>query len=303
MISAALFSAVLMVGVPGTARAAITITLNNKFIDEYANRATMTASVHIDAAAPKPHANNVDGDEHAAGTSDAIGLAAVVEIMNANLTDEGSGVGDLENSVGKNVSITGYWRIWPEHGGTGNDFTQGGTVAPIDNTNPPHVFEIHPILSIDGFSLQSSLMPIADYQPKNALDAFQAYDRTSCKITGDANTTTITTDMVGYNYVRYRLALTDQSVPRKTADGGIEFFAQVEDPDAGDLIANEVRMIAAPGSEIATRISSMHNGDSLVVWGIPRVDLSLVRYRATHPNARDWNLPYEMILVAIDQGS
>jgi hypothetical protein len=299
--AAPLLTALFMLCTVAAARATITITLNNKFIDEYANRATMTATVHIDAAAPRPHANNVDGDEHAAGTSDAIGLATVVEIMNANVANEKTGVGDLEGSTGKDVSITGFWRIWPEHGGTDNDFTQGGTIAPIENTNPPHVFEIHPILSIDGTSLQSSLVPIEGYDPKDALDSFQTYDRTSCKITADGNTTTVTTDMVGYNYVRYRLALTSQSTPRTTADGGIEFFAQVEDPDAGDLIANKVRMVAAPGTEIAMRISSMHSGDSLVVWGIPRLDLSLVRYRAAHPNASEWNLPYEMILVAIDQ--
>jgi hypothetical protein len=31
---------------------------------------------------------------------------------------------------------------------------------------------------------------------------------------------------------------------------------------------------------------------------VPRIDLSLVKYRATHPNAAEWNLPYEIIVAA-----
>jgi hypothetical protein len=297
----AIFASMIALSLPATAQATITITLNNSFIDQYANRATITATVHVDAAAPQPHANNIDGDEHAAGTSDAIGLASVIEIMNANLSSESPAVSDLEKAVGRDVTVTGFWRIWPEHGGSDNNFTQGGAVAPITDTNPPHVFEIHPILSIDGNPLQQSLVPISDYAPKNALESFQAYERTRCSVTAGTSTTTITTEMVGYNYVRYRLTLGADSTLRATADNGAEFFAQVVDPDDGSLIANKVRMIAAPGSAILDRIKTMHSGDSLIVWGIPRVDLSLVRYRATHPDASQWSLPYEMILVAIDQ--
>jgi hypothetical protein len=299
-ILAFVLAAVSVLCAPAKCLATITITLNNDFINQYANRATITATVHVDAAAPRPHANKEDGDEHAAGTSDTIGLATVVEIMNANVGAESNAVSDLEDATGKDVSITGYWRIWPEHGGSANDFSQGGTVESIENTNPPHVFEIHPILAINGVPLGDSLVPISDYQPKDPEDAFQAYDRTRCTIASGTKTTTITTEMIGYNYVRYRLALNGQSALKSTDDGGIEFFAQVENPDDSDLIANKVRMVAAPGTALMSKIRAMHNGDSIVVWGIPRVDLSLVRYRASHPDANQWSLPYEMMLVGVD---
>lgn len=283
--------------VSAPASATITIVLKNSFIDTYANRATIQAPVHVFATAPRPHPNKTDGDDHAAGTSSTTGLATVIEIMNANRPAEHAGVADLEAAESKTISAMGYWRIWPEHGGS-NDFVQGGAVDPITNTNPPHVFEIHPMLSIDSIDLSSSLVPISGYQPKDAETAFEAYDGTRCSISGGADTTTITTSMIGYNYVRYQLRMTPKSNLQATTDGGYEFFAQVEDPDSGDLVANKVRMVVAPGTALRTKIESMHSGQSLVVWGIPRLDLSLVRYRAAHPNARDWTLPYEMILVA-----
>jgi len=59
-------------------------------------------------------------------------------------------------------------------------------------------------------------------------------------------------------------------------------------------------MIAAPGASIKTHIAKMRPGDTLVVWGIPRIDPSLVGYRAKHPNAAHWNLPYEMMLVDVE---
>lgn len=297
---ASLLVSLVVLMAPSRASATLSITLNNSFINDYANRATITAKVHIDTAASSPHSDQSDGDEHAAGTSDAIGFATVVEIMNAK-NKPSSGVTDLEQAAGRDVSLTGFWRLWPEHGGSDDNFTQGGDVAPITNTNPPHVFEIHPILSIDGNQLQTSIDTIDGYSPKDAADAFAAYERTSCTVTPGFNTTTITTEMIGYNYVEYRMLLTDQSKIQQLTDGGIEFFAQVEDAggDSGqaDLIANKVRMIAAPGTAIFSKVEAMHSGDSLVVWGVPRIDLSIVRYRASHPETQNWSLPYEMILV------
>jgi hypothetical protein len=284
------------------AAASITIVLRNSFINQYANRATINANFHVDAAAPRPHPNASDGDEHAAGISPQIGLVTVIEIMNANLASESAPVADLEGAEGKTIAVTGFWRIWAEHGGS-SDFVQFGSADPVEDTNPPHVFEIHPILSIDGMPLQDSLQKIEGYDPKDPVTAFQAYDRTRCVITGGSNTTTITTEMIGYNYVRFQVALTAQSTFKPTDDGGEEFFAQVQDPEDGDLIANKVRMIVAPGTAIAQRLSTMHKGDSVVVWGIPRIDLSLVKYRAANKKASQWSLPYEMMLVAPDSST
>jgi hypothetical protein len=281
------------------ASANITITLRNTFIEKYANRATINTDVRIDKAAPKPHGAAEDGDMHAAGVSEDIGLATVVEIMNANATDESSAVADLEGDEDKTVSIGGYWRLWPEHGGTGNDFTQFGPIESITSTNPPHVFEIHPILSLDNISLDESQHVIGGYAPKDPDVAFAAYDRTQCKIVSTGDTTEITTDMIGYNYVKFQITLNESAIAHKLDDNGFSFFAQVQDPDSGDLIANKVRMVYALGTSLSSTLQTMKGGSSLVVWGIPRIDLSELSYRAKHPQSSDWSLPYEMIIVAI----
>ncbi len=74
----------------------------------------------------------------------------------------------------------------------------------------------------------------------------------------------------------------------------------MRDPHSHSVLEPKVRMIAAPGASIETHIAKMRPGDTLVVWGIPRIDPSLVGYRAKHPNAAHWSLPYEMMLVDVE---
>lgn len=61
----------------------IEITLNNDFIEQYRDRATISASFVVDKAHPRPNPPKNDGDLHAAGRAPEIGLATVAEIMNA----------------------------------------------------------------------------------------------------------------------------------------------------------------------------------------------------------------------------
>jgi hypothetical protein len=125
---------VIAVIVPCGARAGgVTIVLSNRFINGYANRATIDATVDIAYATQRPHSKATDGDEHAAGTSKKIGLVTVVEIMNAHEPDEREAVADLEEAGKKTVSIVGFWRLWPEHAGAA-DFVQSGEADEIANT-------------------------------------------------------------------------------------------------------------------------------------------------------------------------
>src|SRR5271166_3264855 len=77
-----------VIGMASQASATITIQLQNAFIDKYANRATIDTNVTVDVAAPRPHTASQDGDMHGAGRSADIGLATVVEIMNAGRNEE-----------------------------------------------------------------------------------------------------------------------------------------------------------------------------------------------------------------------
>ncbi len=159
----------------GARAGGVAIVLSNRFISANANRATIDTTVDIAYAAQRPHSNATNGDEQAAGTSKKIGLATVVAIMNAREPYERDAVADLEEAGNKTVSIAGFWRLWPGHA-VAADFVQSGEADEITNTNPPRVFEIHPVLTIDGIAVEHALQPIADYPVSNAADAFAHHD-------------------------------------------------------------------------------------------------------------------------------
>src|SRR5437763_15313753 len=117
------------------ANAQVVIKLNNSFIQEFANRATITATYSVVKSHHKPNPPSKDGDTHSAGTAPEIGLAAVAEIMNAK--DQKAALNAIlavEGSSNETVTITGAWRLWPEHAG-GEDQVQGAASPPFDTTN------------------------------------------------------------------------------------------------------------------------------------------------------------------------
>jgi hypothetical protein len=296
--AAILVAVLFIVTVAAPASATITIELQNSFIDKYANRATIDVpKFMVDVAAPRPHTAASDGDMHAAGHSASdVGFATVVEIMNARDPKEAAADAALQE-VGAH-RIMGYWRLWPEHGGTDTIFKQFGKIPKITTTNPNHAFEIHPMLRIDSIDLSSSLRPIPGYPPKDATTAFQAYENARCEITADDASTTIVTGMLGYNYVKFAMNLTESPTIHKLSDG-FTFFADVFDVDSHEMVAHRVRMVLAGGTAEAKAITAKKKGDTIVVLGLPRIDLSLVKYRSMHADASQWTLPYEMILAGI----
>src|ERR1700692_3129790 len=128
------------------------LELNRSFIEKYKNRLTISGDYFVDAAHKKPNAPAQDGDMHVAGRSAEIGLATVAEIQNAKLSPKAVDAVHQVEGTGQSVPIKGVWRIWPEHGGDNSFIQQSGAGDPFSGTpptNPPHVFEIHPILQID----------------------------------------------------------------------------------------------------------------------------------------------------------
>jgi hypothetical protein len=147
------------------------LELNRSFIEKYKNRLTISAKYIVDAAHKKPNTPKKDGDMHVAGRAAEIGLATVAEIQNAKeVPDALQIIRDVEGSDRK-IAVTGVWRIWPEHGGdqthkqrsvAGSKYTGTGP------TNPPHVFEIHPVLQIEDQQLQTTLKPIDGFTQRLA---------------------------------------------------------------------------------------------------------------------------------------
>jgi hypothetical protein len=294
-------AAVLLVAallLPAAARAEIQITLENSFIEKFKDRATIDATYTVDKAHPRPNPPAKDGDLHAAGRAPEIGFATVAEVMNAAAQPEAVDLIHQAERSGEPLAVRGVWRLWCEHGGD-SQHIQGQPLQPFTTTNPPHVFEIHPLLRVADHDLASSFQPIDGFAYKDASQAFHAYEQLPSHITAGDGTTTITTRMAGFNYVEFVIVLAEE--PAHVLSDGLTVKAAVLDTEGG-LLVSERRMVAVAGTAPYAKLKALHKGESLHVVGIPRIDLSLVSWRVAN-SARlagilDWSLPYELVLVA-----
>jgi len=296
---------------PSISCAEIELTLNNSFIEQLKNKVTIDTTFTVDKAHAKPNPSSKDGDLHIAGRASEVGLPIVAEIMNARLQGEAMDVIHSVEGKGKQIPISGAWRIWVEHGGNAPQVQGEPLDHPFDTTNPEHVFEIHPITKIEGKPLLSSLQPIIGFRTKDAHDAFLSYENKQCQLIPNKDTTTIVTSMGGYNYVEFRIK--PHSDLRELEDG-VSIMASVLDLNEELLVTNR-RMVIPKDTSAEHAVRHLPQGSSLHVLGIPRVDLALVSWR-THCASSDatkdkckqyaqrkdilkWNLPYEMIIVAV----
>jgi hypothetical protein len=285
---------------PVVANAQIQITLKNSFIEKFKNRVTVDTTFTVDKAHKRPNPPKKDADLHIAGRAPEIGLPIVAEIMNAK--DEDAAVDLIHSVEGKNqaIKLSGAWRLWCEHGGESLQI-QGAKLEPFTNTNPDHVFEIHPITILAGQSITESLKPIEGFPAKDAETAFMSYENKKSQIVPNATkkTTTIVTSMGGFNYVEFKIEITDD--PFAVSDGTM-VFARVLDLDE-EVLVQKRRMVFVKGSEPEIAVKKLHKGDIMHVLGVPRIDLALVSFRSTHaktkPGILNWNLPYEMLIVGV----
>ncbi len=292
--------AVMLMLTCGTAAAQIEITLNNTFIEKYKGRATIDANFIVDKAHKKPNPPTKDSDMHIAGRAKEIGLPTVAEIMNA--ASEPASVDAIHQIEGTDqpIAMSGAWRIWCEHGGSSTQI-QGAPVDKITTTNPDHVFEIHPITHLGQNSLLETLHTINGYEPKDANQAFLSYENKKSHITLRKSNTTITTTMGGFNYVDFIMRTNGEQ--KETIDGRF-VMSQVLDLD-GNLLVQNRRMVFIKDTGPEVLLRSLATGNCLHVLGIPRIDLSVISWRIKNGKARpevlDWNLPYEMIVVAAQE--
>lgn len=283
-----------------------TIVLKRAWIERYKDRATIDANFTIDHAHPKPNTPAKDGDMHVAGRApQEIGLPMVAEIMNAAAANEQGAVKQVHANEGNGqfIPVTGAWRIWFEHPPSSASQIQFANFPPAANTNPDHVFEIHPLTKVGNNDLVPSFHDIKGFAPKDAQAAFGAYEKLSVSIRATSTAVTITSSKAGYNYVLFTLHATSKATA--LGDGGLALTASVL-PEAGeedDEIAENVRMIFVPGSDPFNKVKSGFGiGDELTVLGIPRVNLNalstFIQSAGTATVTR--KLPYEMIIVALE---
>ncbi|MFK4719385.1 hypothetical protein [Bradyrhizobium niftali] len=278
------------------------LELNRSFIEKYKNRLTISAQYIVDAAHKRPNPGSKDGDMHVAGRAPEIGLATVAEIQNAKSVPAAVDAIHAVEGTGQSIALSGVWRIWPEHGGDNSHIQQSGAGAPYEGpapTNPPHVFEVHPILNLGGQDLRDTLQPIAGYEEKEAEDAFSRYERSTFEITPSEDRVRLRMRMVGFNYVKFMLKLRKRF--HREEDG--EFVSAAiysAKEDEQELLVHDRRVGFVAGTAPDEKQKSLQVGDCMLVLGIPRVDLALVSWRIRHGgDALRWSMPYEIIAVGV----
>lgn len=287
------------------------ITLRKSFIDSFMYRATIDCNYDVWYTHHVAKAAKDDGDIHFSGYDKRIGMPTVAEILNAKeqraaidtiIAHEGRG-----KANNRLLEMTGVWRLWPEHMGSGANFVQGMKLSKAKiqegKTNPDHVFEIHPMTSIAGIDLLGSLKNIEGYTPKNWRLVYGKISQKAFTISSTEKNITFKTTQIGYNYIDLWIRI--DSLP-EMEDGAYAYcrtFDSDFDPDNDDIDAKTVtqktRIILVKDSEAYTEAMDKGVGGFMHILGTPRINLSILSWRVsvsdTRPEVLTWRFPFEII--------
>jgi hypothetical protein len=304
------FLMIALICAPVVCSGKMVLGLDKHFIETFKDKATITTHFHIDAvpAHANPHPIGDDGDIHMAGRDSVIRLPLVAEIINAR--KESQSLTFLKNLVndgalGKEVDLTGVWRIWFEHLSTTPQLQNEDFPAPNDS-GMAHAFELHPVTVFGAFDIHDSFVPIESgttkFHGKDAGEAFNGeYETLMADITTNGAQVEITSGRGTLNYANFIMKLAAK--PVGVGDGSIvsaKVFP-VGDEDA-PVFPRNVRMVFVKGTAPAERLKTLAKGDTLHVMGVPRVNLHAVSLIVNKLKANEtWHgpLPYEMIIVAV----
>jgi hypothetical protein len=287
------------------------IELDNEFIKQFANRATIT-SEYVISGMSAVHPPDKDGEVHVGGWADAAGLACVAEVMNAATSGKVARQAFTKAlNAHQKVTVTGAWRLWGEHGGTAPQVQSLGTTPkfPLPGefpSNPDHVFEIHPVTTIkSGNQVTDAAAAIGEtpgFTPHDATKAIVlGYETLPCKLVPKNGRTRIITRSLGFNFTEFVIRLSEDPVPLEDGHGVI---CSVFDTD-GELLVRGRRMVFVKGTDADDQLQGLKKDRRMRVTGIPRISLKLVQWRLEHQDdpgfdvkPLEWRLPYEMIIVA-----
>jgi len=296
----------------------LVIELDNKFIEKYANRATITSEFTITGISAN-HPDPKDGEVHNGGWADEAGLPCVAEVMNVARAGKEAGLAFHKAfKDGTKVTVTGAWRIWGEHSGGGNQIQVLGPKPPGNlpgaPSNPDHVFEIHPVTTVkvgdDATDATPAIGDTLNFKPNDAHHAFvDLYETAPCKIVPrEGDRTRIITRAVQLNFTEFLIR--PEGELKDMDDGGHSLICTVFDTDAELLVRNR-RMVFVKGTSADKAVQKLKMDGVLRVVGFARIDLALVQWRVKNrdvtkdKNGHDfgappleWALPYEMIIVS-----
>jgi hypothetical protein len=292
------------------------LVLNRAWVEKYKDRATIAGEITIDHAGPvkTPRASSPsnDGDIHAASRSTDVGLPMVAEIMNAK--DVLNAVKRVKDAEGQQADFTGVWRLWFEHPPSGQtqaqDLTKLGQAG--TNTNPAHCFEVHPLTKFDHIDLQKTFHSVPGYEPKDATTAFGRYEKLKISLSANAKTVTLSSQMIGFNYVEFKLRLQKKAIDLVKDEQGaatgkqamVDIYA-LDASDDDDPLATDIRAIFVAETEPEQAVVKLGAGGEMAVWGIPRLNLNAVStfLSAGGTQAADRKLTYEMVIVAVESSA
>lgn len=281
------------------------LTLSKAFVEKVKNAAIIDTTFSVDHTLKKPHkidSGGDDGDIHASGRDTTIKLPLVVEITNAGLEPQKPAMDAMKAAEAEpKIPLSGIWRLWFEHAGKKPQI-QGATVTKPKNTNPDHVFELHPLSAVNGADCTQSFQPIEGYDAYDAERAFaQEYERLTCTIRVTNTAIQIESKKAGINHTQFRMQLVGK--PKKGTGSGLFVLGDVYDmTDEEEKMNSEpVRMVFVDGTPAAQAVAELRDGDRINLLGIPRVDLNKVSTIAKSLAANKTYkgpLPYEIIVVA-----
>lgn len=278
------------------------VLLKNSWVEKHKNRVTTAIDFKVEKAHKEPNdigEKSDDGDMHLAGRSAQVGLPMVVEIVNAALPAHAGVLAGVKTAAAgqDDVDMAGVWRVWFEHPGQKSRH-QGEPVAAPTNTNPDHVFEIHPVTRWKADRLDESFVPIEGFTAHEAATAFGRYEKMVVTVNKGSAFTSFEAKMIGFNYTEFTMILT--SAPKKVDDGFMA-LAQVADLDGKILVSTPRRMVFVGDTEPAKIIAKAKKGAKFQGLGIPRLNLERLMVKANENKGQpvDVKGAYEMIIVGI----
>jgi hypothetical protein len=298
-----------------------TLELDNEFVRAHHNRVTVDVRFTVVGAQIDAHSPSKDGEVHISGTAaDAVtgrtlGFATVAEIMHA-AQFEGRG-GHLqfiagESRAGHPVRMRGVWRLWGEHGD--RLFRQGLFPPPSTwrpQSNPPHIFEIHPVTQIEREGRTVSFLGDFRFLPgftdlsnvQRTRGAFGLFERMTCRIEPGASTTRLTGSRQQFNFVQFIAQLRGRPEPTPSGDGMFvraNIFDQAgRGASASEPLARDVRLVFTTGTPPAAELRRVGSDGRLRLVGFARISLSPINDAIVSRRVFQGKFSYEIVVTSL----
>ena len=277
----------------------VTVRFSRAFLEANRERITLQTEFTVDVAARMINPAVFDGDIHIAGRSPDIGLRMVAEIMNAKTAPAAVAMVRRAQATRRPIRLVAVPRYWPEHA-IGVPHRQGEPMPRLANANPDHLFELHPVIEVEGLDLRYTLHPVEGYRPFHAATAFDHLDHADVQFRIQGDSVLVRTSAGLWNDVHFVLELTDR--PARVLEDGAYLTGRARDL-AGNVLRDSVRVVLVGGSPPDRAIRGMPPRTWIHVWGQPRVSLdglvSLIEAAAADTTSHTAAMPYEVVIVGV----